>query len=109
MDALGLVSRHADVPVGSLSLAPFSHLGLTEHADPDNGQVLERGLQSSLGFPAGKKDLVDDDADAIAGPRHGCQTLVPGCLSPTELVPDNDGAVGRELERAACSRVGGAM
>ena len=109
MNTLGLAARHPDVPVRPLSFALGSHLGLTAHADPDNGQLPERGPQSSLRLPTGEKHFINNDADVIAGPCDGRQTLVPGRTSPTELVPDHNGAVRREFERATRRRIGGAM
>jgi hypothetical protein len=96
VDPLRLVARHADVPVRSFTFTSFSNRGLTAYADPDDGQPLERVPQSSLRSSAGEEDFVDDDADP--GTRHRRQTLVPGCLGATERIPDDNGAVGPDLE-----------
>jgi hypothetical protein len=96
MHTLRLVARHPDVPVRSFTFTSFSHRGPAAYADPDDGQPLERGPQPSLRSPSGEEDFVDDDADP--GMRHRPQTLVPGCLGPTERRADDNRSIGPELE-----------
>jgi hypothetical protein len=95
VDQVGLRRGHAEDPVAAGDLTSRSHLTVTSDTNPEHRQRTESVLPSPLGHHAAEEDLIEDNVRSGLG--HGGDAGHPGGLQGAELRPDDDPAVGAEL------------
>jgi hypothetical protein len=96
VDHVRLDGGHPGDAVAPGDLAARRDRALAPDTDPEHVKRVERVLPPPLGRRAAEEDLIDDDPRP--GPRHRRDPLDPRRVQGAEFRPDDDLAIGGELD-----------